>query len=59
MLVPNGDVAALAENLIAVLDGGHFARGLPPEVVRRVSERHDLSRHVARMRATFADVVSA
>lgn len=59
MLVPNGDVAALAEKLIAILDGRYFARGLPPEVIQRVSEKHDLTRHIVRMRATFADVVSA
>jgi glycosyltransferase involved in cell wall biosynthesis len=58
-LVKNGDIAALAEGLIAILDRRHFAGGLPPAVVRRVSDRHDLTRHIARMRSTFTEVVVA
>lgn len=59
ILVKNGDVAALAEGLIAILDRRHFAGGLPAEVIRRVSDRHDLTRHIARMRSTFTEVVAA
>ena len=59
MLVQNGDVGALAEGLIAILGGRHFVNGLPEEVVRRVSARHDLARHIARMRSTFTEVVAA
>lgn len=59
ILVQNGDVAALAEGLIAILDRHHFAGGLPPEVIQRVSDRHDLTRHIARMRSTFTEVVAA
>ena len=58
MLVPNGDVAALADRLIAILDRRHFPHGIPEDAVRRVSERHDVTRHVARMRSIFTDVVS-
>jgi glycosyltransferase involved in cell wall biosynthesis len=59
MLVNNGDVVALAEGLIAILDGRHFASGLPEDVVRRVSDRHDLTRHIALMRSTFTEIVAA
>ena len=59
MLVPNGDVAALADRLIAILDRRLFARGIREEVVRRVSDRHDMTRHIVRMRSIFSDVVSA
>jgi hypothetical protein len=45
--------------LIAILDRRHFARGIPEEVIRRVSDRHDIPRHIVRMRSIFADVVSA
>lgn len=58
MLVPNGDVAALADGLIAILSGPHSGRSLPPEVMQRVSDRHDLTRHISRMRSTFTDVAS-
>jgi len=59
VLVKNGDVAALAEGLIGILDGSRFAGGLPPDVIRRVSDRHDLPRHIARMRSTFTEVAAA
>lgn len=59
ILVPNGDVAALADGLIAIVNRRHFARGIPEEVVRRVSDRHDVLRHVIRMRSIFSEIVSA
>jgi glycosyltransferase involved in cell wall biosynthesis len=58
-LVKNGDVTALAEGLIAILDRRRFAGGLPPEVIRRVRDRHDMTRHIARMRSAFTEVVAA
>ena len=58
MLVPNGDVTALANALITILDSFDGGRGLSDEVALRISERHDVSRHIARMRSTFSDVVS-
>jgi glycosyltransferase involved in cell wall biosynthesis len=59
ILVPNGDVAALAEGLTAILDRRRFPRGLPQDVIRRVRARHDLTRHIALMRSTFTEVVAA
>ena len=59
MLAPNGDVVALADRLIAILERRHFPHGISEDAVRRVSDRHDLTRHVIRMRSIFTDVVSA
>jgi hypothetical protein len=58
MLVPNGDVVALADRLIAILERRHFPHGISEDAVRRVSDRHDVTRHVIRMRSIFTDVVS-
>jgi glycosyltransferase involved in cell wall biosynthesis len=59
MLVPNGDVSALAEGLTAILDRRRFPSGLPQDVIRRVRDRHDLKRHIALIRSTFTEVVAA
>ena len=59
MLVQNGDIDALAESLAGILDGRHFEGGLPEEIVRRVTDRHDLKSHIERMRSTFTEVVAA
>jgi glycosyltransferase involved in cell wall biosynthesis len=58
-LVKNGDVGALAEGLIPIVDRRQFVGGLPEEVVRRVRDRHDLMRHIAVMRSTFTEVAAA
>jgi glycosyltransferase involved in cell wall biosynthesis len=51
LLFPNGDVVALAERLLHVLDGTAFPAGVLPEpAVARVRERHDLGRHAALLR---------
>jgi len=58
MLVPNGDVRALAESLSSIVSRRQFANGLPSEVVQRVGHRHDIARHVDRIRATLKDAMS-
>lgn len=50
MLVPNGDVDALARALEAIVDCKAFANGIPDEVVGRVRDRHEVVRHVTRIR---------
>jgi glycosyltransferase involved in cell wall biosynthesis len=60
LLFPNGDEAALVRRLEAVALRRMFpSRRIPDEVVRRVSEAHDLKRHVGRLRQIYAELVAA
>lgn len=57
LLVPNGDVSALAECMSSISCGGQFADGIAADVVRRVTARHDVTSHVEIMRESLSDVV--
>jgi glycosyltransferase involved in cell wall biosynthesis len=60
LLFPNGDEAALVRRLETVALRRMFpSRRVPDEVVRRVSEAHDLKRHVGRLRQIYAELVAA
>lgn len=58
-LVANGDVRAVADALGAIVTGESFPNGIPFEVSRRVTVRHDVHRYVERLRSLFADVIRA
>ena len=59
MLVPNGDIEALANGIRAVITERQFPRGLSPDAVGAVGARHDMGAHVTRMRAIFREVAGA
>jgi glycosyltransferase involved in cell wall biosynthesis len=59
LLVPNGDVAALAESLSAIVSGRQFANGISADAVGRVTARHDITSHVRMIRATLRNVISS
>lgn len=50
MLVPNGDVGALAAGLKSVAHCQAFADGIPADVVDCVRDRHEVARHVTQIR---------
>jgi len=59
LLFPNGDETALYEEMRAVARREAFpSHSLPADARRRVAERHDLARHVERVRAIFREMVS-
>ena len=58
MLVPNGDVDALARALAAIVDRRAFTNGIPDDVVRGVRDRHELAPHVTRMRAILSEAAT-
>jgi len=57
MLVPNGDVDALAVSLRDVVSGRRFSTGIPASAILDVSQRHDVREHITRMRGIFSDIV--
>ncbi len=58
MLVPNGDVDALARALTAIVSRQAFTNGIPDDVVRRVSDRHEVASHVTRIRAILSEAAT-
>lgn len=58
LLVPNGDVSALADSLSSIVSGREFPRGIASDVVERIKARHDTGSHVERIRATLRDAIS-
>jgi hypothetical protein len=59
LLFPNGDETALYEEMRDVARREAFpSHSLPADARRRVAERHDLARHVERVRAIFREMVS-
>lgn len=58
LLFPNGDADALAACLVDVASGRALAGGVPHDTVERLKARHDLGRHVAWLRALFAEVAA-
>lgn len=59
LLVPNGDVSALADALSSIVTRRKFADGISVDAVRRVTARHDITSHVEAIRATLRDAVSS
>lgn len=59
MLIPNGDVDALAAGIRDVVTGRKFSGGIAPEAVRATGERHDIDAHVRHMRAIFQEARGA
>ncbi|MEP6507890.1 MAG: isopentenyl-diphosphate Delta-isomerase [Gemmatimonadales bacterium] len=59
ILVPNGDVIALADGLRALIGGRAFPDGVSEDAARPVIERHDIGRHIKRMESIFEDVVDS
>lgn len=59
LLIPNGDISALAESLGLIVSRRKFVNGLSSDAIRRVGERHDMTRHVERIRETLHEVLSA
>lgn len=55
MLVPNGDIDALARALTAIVERHVFTNGIPDQVVGRVRERHDVANHITRMREVLTE----
>jgi glycosyltransferase involved in cell wall biosynthesis len=59
LVFPNGDEGALLERLRQIASRSAFPEGsLPEEVARRASLEFDLERHVARVRAIFAETIA-
>lgn len=57
LLFPNGDEGALAVRMLDVAHGRHFdGHAVPLDVVKAMTERHDVERHVTRVRAIFREV---
>lgn len=59
MLVPNGDIEALANRIRGVITEERFARGVSPDAVGAVGARHDMGAHITRMQAIFREAVAA
>lgn len=60
LLHPNGDEEALAADMVDVALRRRFAdHAVPADAVRRASRRHDLGRHLARMRTVLHEVAEA
>jgi hypothetical protein len=56
---PNGDEDALLDRLRRIASRSAFPEGsLPEEVALRASREFDLERHVARVRAIFAEAIA-
>ena len=58
MLVPNGDVDALAVRLRDVVTKRRFSTGIPASAILEVSRRHDVDEHIIRMRGIFSAVAA-
>ncbi|MEO8575717.1 MAG: glycosyltransferase family 4 protein [Gemmatimonadales bacterium] len=58
LLVPNGDVEALAAGIRDVVAGRKFSDGIATETVRVARERYDIDAHVNRMRTIFEEAVA-
>ncbi|MGH7177828.1 MAG: glycosyltransferase family 4 protein [Tepidisphaeraceae bacterium] len=57
LLFPNGDENALLVHLRAIASGRAFpTHSLDADVVGRVTEKHRIDRHIARIRAIFAEL---
>jgi len=58
LLVPNGDVSALADAMLAVAERRCFVtHRLPAGEVAAVAEQHDATRYASRLRGLFGDVL--
>jgi glycosyltransferase involved in cell wall biosynthesis len=57
LLVPNGDVSALAEAMSSVVTQRKFSDGIPDDVIRRVAARHDVALHIQAIRTTLSEIV--
>lgn len=57
LLVPNGDVSALAEALSSVVSRRQFADGISADAVARITARHDVTRHVEVIRSVLREAV--
>lgn len=56
-LVPNGNTPLLAQSMMKIAQGQWFRNGsIAVEAVDRITARHDIGGHVARMRQIFAAV---
>ena len=58
LLFANGDPDALASCLVAIASGGAMAGGVPNDTVERLKAQHEVGRHVAWLRALFAQVAA-
>lgn len=58
LLVPNGNVEALAERLVAVASRQALAGGVPDETVVAMRERHDPARHARWLHDLLAEVAA-
>jgi len=59
-LVPNGDIQALANRMVAIATGREFSdHRVADDVVARVAKRHDVRRHTDRMRDIFRRTMAA
>ena len=58
LLFPNGDADALAACLVEIASGRTLAGGVPGDTAERLKAQHDLGRHVAWLRALFAEVAA-
>jgi len=59
LMVPAGDVPALADAMARVAGDARLARALGEEARRRVAERHDIEKVAARTYRLFDDLLSA
>jgi glycosyltransferase involved in cell wall biosynthesis len=58
-LVPNGDIGELANRMEAIADRREFPdHRVAPDVIARISARHDVRRHTDRMRAIFSRTIN-
>ncbi len=54
-LVPNGNTALLAQSMMKIAQGQSFRnRSIPADAVDRITARHDIGGHVARLRQIFS-----
>lgn len=59
LLVPNGDIPALAGAMSSIVARHQFADGIPVDAVRRATARHDITSHVEIMRRVLKEAVSS
>jgi len=59
MLVPNGDIEALANGIHGVITEKQFPRGVSQDAAGAVGARHDMEAHITRMQAIFREAAGA
>jgi glycosyltransferase involved in cell wall biosynthesis len=59
MLIPNGDIDALAAGMREVVSGRKFPVGVAPHAISATEKRHNVAEHITRMRGIFGEAIAA